>query len=210
MGNGTRIEMFIAICALISSAVAVFIAWDQGRVMRAQQHADVLPVLQIDGILSNESYGSELGLRITNTGVGPARIYSANLMIDGTPVESLAPVFESLPFTRNVSWRNVAGRSLAPGSVVTPLSLKWKPEEIDQGELLAFGQTTDTWTLQICYCSVFDRCWQTERLGSSFADVVDDCELSEPDIFTELGLQSPIIDAYRNEQAASAEQGEPE
>ncbi|MEL7130550.1 MAG: hypothetical protein AAGK23_13485, partial [Pseudomonadota bacterium] len=134
MGNDNKVEMFIALCALVSSMVAVFIAWDQGRVMRAQQHADVLPVLQIDGIISNETFGSELGLRISNTGVGPARIYSVALAINGTPVDSLTSIIQELPFTPNVSWRNVAGRSLAPGSDIIPVSLKWKPGEIDQGE----------------------------------------------------------------------------
>ncbi|MEO0883170.1 MAG: hypothetical protein AAFY34_10595 [Pseudomonadota bacterium] len=210
MGNDNKVEMFIALCALVSSMVAVFIAWDQGRVMRAQQHADVLPVLQIDGIISNESYGSELGLRITNTGVGPARIYSVDLTIDGERVDSLVPIIEGLPFTRNVSWRNVAGRSLAPSADIVPVSIKWKTGEIDQGELLAFGQTSETWIIQICYCSVFDRCWKTRRLGSSFADRVDSCDLSETDIFTELGLQSPLVRGAEGGGVRTVEQGDAE
>ena len=35
MGNGNKVEFLVAICALIASAMAVFMAWDQGRVMRA-------------------------------------------------------------------------------------------------------------------------------------------------------------------------------
>lgn len=35
MGTGNKVEMLIAICAVLTSAIAVFIAWDQGRVMRA-------------------------------------------------------------------------------------------------------------------------------------------------------------------------------
>ena len=41
MGTGNKVEMLIAICAVLTSAIAVFIAWDQGRVMRAQQHGAV-------------------------------------------------------------------------------------------------------------------------------------------------------------------------
>ena len=48
MGTGNKVEMLIAICAVLTSAIAVFIAWDQGRVMRAQQHGAVYPVIQID------------------------------------------------------------------------------------------------------------------------------------------------------------------
>ena len=32
MGTGNKVEMLIAICAVLTSAIAVFIAWDQGRV----------------------------------------------------------------------------------------------------------------------------------------------------------------------------------
>ena len=33
MGTGNKVEMVIAVCAVVTSALAVFIAWDQGRVM---------------------------------------------------------------------------------------------------------------------------------------------------------------------------------
>ena len=48
MGNGNKVEFLVAICALIASSMAVYMAWDQGRVMRAQQHGAVFPVLQVD------------------------------------------------------------------------------------------------------------------------------------------------------------------
>jgi len=53
MGNGNKAEMLIAICAVLTSVIALFVAWDQGRVMRAQQHGSVYPVLQVDGFVSS-------------------------------------------------------------------------------------------------------------------------------------------------------------
>ena len=33
------------LAAAIAALIALFVAWDQGRVMRAQQHASVMPIL---------------------------------------------------------------------------------------------------------------------------------------------------------------------
>ena len=52
MGTGNKVEMLIAICAVLTSAIAVFIAWDQGRVMRAQQQGATI-ILRLDARASS-------------------------------------------------------------------------------------------------------------------------------------------------------------
>ncbi|HCX12097.1 MAG TPA: hypothetical protein DHU81_17525, partial [Hyphomonas sp.] len=80
MGTGNKVEMLIAICAVLTSAIAVFIAWDQGRVMRAQQHGAVYPVIQIDGFVSTSVDTASMGIRVSNSGVGPALIEQVRML----------------------------------------------------------------------------------------------------------------------------------
>ena len=64
MGDGNKVEFLVAICALITSIMAVYMAWDQGRVMRAQQHGMVYPVLQVEGSSTNTSSYSSIGITV--------------------------------------------------------------------------------------------------------------------------------------------------
>lgn len=190
MGNGNRVEMFIAICAVISSIAAVYIAWDQGRVMRAQQHGEVFPILQVDGYFSNTNEFSELGIKVSNRGVGPALIESVVLEIDGERVDSLHSRLAELPGNYDTSWESITGRALAPGQTATPLDMRWRKEDASVERLSAVAASAASWRLKICYCSVFERCWQTERLGNARAERVARCERAETDIFNDLGARN--------------------
>ncbi|MEM9669841.1 MAG: hypothetical protein AAF950_13025 [Pseudomonadota bacterium] len=193
MGNGNKVEMFIAVCALISSAAAVFIAWDQGRVMRAQQHGEVFPIIQIDGFANNNSRRSALGVRVSNSGVGPALIENVELEIDGETVTSLESQLAGLPDGYNLSWADLTGRALAPGEQQTPVEISWPREAVVVEPITRFALSTEDWQLRICYCSVFGRCWRTSGLGTARADSVDACERGETDVFAELGTHLPLI-----------------
>ncbi len=87
MGSGNKAEMLIAVCAVITSAIAVFIAWDQGRVMRAQQHGAVYPVVQVEGFVSSDQDFASMGIRLSNSGVGPALIERVSVLKGGEPLE---------------------------------------------------------------------------------------------------------------------------
>ena len=43
----SNLQSLGSVAAITVSVVALYVAWDQSRVMRAQQHADVWPALQI-------------------------------------------------------------------------------------------------------------------------------------------------------------------
>lgn len=192
MGTGNRIEMMIAVCALVSSMMAVYIAWDQGRVMRAQQHGEVFPVIQIDGFATNNTERSALGLRVSNSGVGPALIESVVLEVEGEPVESLDQQLATLPDGYDLSWASLTGRALAPGAQTTPVEIAWRRNDIEPEEIASFAaNSTANWRLRICYCSVFNRCWRTNSLGTARADRVATCEQHETDIFADLGNRPP-------------------
>lgn len=187
MGNGNKVEFFVAICALFSSIIAIWVAWDQSRVMRAQQDGMVFPVLQINGFVSTEEDNVSMGVNIENSGVGPALIESVRAYDNGKLIESLEPYRESLASGYNISWAGLIGRAVAPGNEFDAISLEWSREKITQTQLntavLAWGELD----VEICYCSVFQKCWIT-NMQTVRAKAVDVCEPSSKDIFEEFGM----------------------
>ena len=191
MGTGNRVEMLIAICAVLTSAIAVFIAWDQGRVMRAQQHGMVYPMLQLDGFVSRQSASVSMGLRVENSGVGPALVESVSASVDGKPLEQLDSYRSTLPPGFELSWTGLAGRAVAPGKSLDALRFEWAANQISDAQVNAALQDWSGIDFQICYCSVFRRCWTT-GLMQSRSTPVETCPSSDLDLFEEFGMSGSL------------------
>jgi hypothetical protein len=206
MGNGNKAEMLIAICAVITSAIAVFIAWDQGRVMRAQQHGAVYPVVQVEGFVSFNASMASMGVRVSNSGVGPALIESVRVLHDGTALETLAAYVDRLPPNYEHSWSSLIGRAIAPGAEVEPLRVDWPRETVSSEQLNAAALEWGDLDVEICYCSVFERCWIARSIGMgrgmARAEPVNRCERSEADIFEAVAdmARAPATDMHEAEQ----------
>lgn len=192
MGNGNKAEMLIAVCAVITSAIAVFIAWDQGRVMRAQQHGAVYPVVQTDGFVSTGGETVSAGLRLSNSGVGPAIIENVRMLKDGEPIESLKPYLDRLPAGYERSWTSLTGRAIAPGAEVMPLRFDWPREAVTNEELARVSTEWGALNLEVCYCSVFERCWTSTSIGMARSNRVEKCTRSDTDIFADVANLAPI------------------
>ncbi|WP_018148309.1 hypothetical protein [Henriciella marina] len=194
MGNGNKAEMLIAVCAVLTSAIAVFIAWDQGRVMRAQQHGAVYPVVQLEGFVSSSAETTSMGLRLSNSGVGPALIERVDMLKEGEAIDSLGPYVAQFPPGYEQSWSSLIGRAIAPGDEVIPLRVDWPRDMVSADERNAAAAAWSELDVEICYCSVFNRCWTTQGLGMGVsmtrAERADSCERSETDIFEAVANQA--------------------
>ena len=195
MGNGNKAEMLIAVCAVITSAIAVFIAWDQGRVMRAQQHGAVYPVLQADGYVSADPQLRQIGLKFRNSGVGPALIESVTFLDSDQKVASLVPYSARLPEGYDLSWSSMVGRAVAPGEEIAALRFSWPTDGISAADQSAAALSWGSLTAEICYCSVFKRCWEIKGLAeNSPARRVKACKRSEEDVFEALSTATQVQD----------------
>lgn len=200
MGNGNKVEFLVAICALLTSIVAIWVAWDQSRVMRAQQHGMVFPVLQVDGFVSTQNNTISMGLSLSNTGVGPALIQSVTATVAGTPLASLEAYRESIAPGFDISWAGAAGRSLAPGSNFDALRLTWDREDITQDQIRATLADWEEIDFEFCYCSVFEKCWTVE-VGVSRPQPVKACPLQTIDLFNEFGEGSVMSPPLPQDEA---------
>lgn len=183
----TNHQALTAVGAMVVGLAALFVAYDQARVMRAQQHAAVVPALQVDGFQTATPNSYAIGLRVQNTGVGPAMIQSVTLTQDGEARATPEAFLASLPGGRDISWTQLTGRAMAAGETATPISIAWPRDAITTDQLYDAVSAWDGWDLQICYCSVFDRCWITSPVGGARARRVDHCPVSDDDPFANLG-----------------------
>lgn len=183
----THNQSLTSMAAILVSMIALYVAWDQSRVMRAQQHGAAYPVVQVDGFVNSTTEHISIGVRLANNGVGPALIRDISLTRDGVQQTDLNDLLDDLPGEYDLSWSALVGRALAPGEDVTPIRMSWAQGSVDPDVLRSVASEWDNWDLTICYCSVFERCWISSPAGGAAAEPVRRCESAGPDLFEALG-----------------------
>ncbi len=180
-------ETFGAIGAIVVSIAALFVAYDQAVVMRQQQHAAVWPIMSLDVSINQDDSSNMVGISTSNAGVGPAIVYSAIPTVDGEPIATWGQLSELLfeeetgvPFRIGTS--SVVG-VVAVGEDVEALAISWDRSEEGDALLLSLvermvGGTLGQLSMEICYCSVFDRCWVAGLMDQTYPDQVNSCEAS--------------------------------
>ncbi len=148
--------------SVLALAVSVFAlalgAW-QTRLMQSQARASVWPYLSIGYTYSNNIDADAFIWTIDNNGVGPARVQSVTLSLDGKPMRNWAEVLAVLGTSKHL---NTAITSFA-GSVIPPNTNRETTVSAirvnDQEFGMLFKNAIDRFRMDICYCSVYDECW---------------------------------------------------
>ena len=158
-------DFALPIAALFVSFVSIYIAWHHSQALKELVHqnerlveANSLPYLQISG--SNDK--GTLRFNAVNECVGPARIVTAEVLVNGTPVPSLEQLVARCCGTagyEGISSSSLQGRMVRPGDTVTYISLPQTPDNMPQASLLDRARQADRIVTRLCYCSVFDDCW---------------------------------------------------
>ena len=185
-----NLEVTAATSAIIVSIAALFVAWDQSQVMRAQQHAAVWPMLNATVSLDNAEDTHFLSLDIRNVGVGPALIKYSEVEVNGKPVSTfdnfdqqvLAPLRNQ---SRSIRASSLSGM-LGAGENRNALQISWQMSEetspkFAEVTMSFLGGNSVEINMEICYCSVFDRCWQTNNEQSADPHPVEECPKMEMD-----------------------------
>lgn len=176
-----RLDFFIAIAALLVSAFTAATLLYQTRVIGDQFAATIWPYVSVG--TTYDSNGE--AIEITNDGLGPAMIRSAQLTVDGNPVRSwndyvrVLALDPSLRRTFEGSRRafiSSSGRAVLSMSSVGP-STTLRPGESDQLLRISLAQDVPAGafakhvvTIELCYCSLNGACWTLHstpgRMGS--------------------------------------------
>jgi len=196
------IQAIGTIAAALAALIALFVAWDQGRVMRAQQHASVMPILAASVSLNHTDEQFELVVAVRNDGVGPAFVESVRILSGGEPMQTMAQFQETvLPeaFHEFASFNGGTLRgALGAGREQRLISFFWdETEENSQAlQVLLGALVADPAHMQVetCYCSVFHQCWMAQPGEGARAEPIRTCPNAGDDVFAQWS-------ASRTEQA---------
>jgi hypothetical protein len=172
-------EIILSVAALVTSGVSVFIAVQHGRVMDKMLQANSLPFLTVfSGDYVNGSYVSHLTLR--NEGVGPARLMSFRVALDGKKLHTMQDFLDiccnkQLPAnglaTSNAYERFIPARGESE-------IFEYRRQGDADPVWDKFDQARARLHYDICYCSVFDECYSwiafaatAERVASCPVDM---------------------------------------
>ncbi len=173
LGRGVRLDLVIAVCALLISSVAAGASWWHARVLVAQTNvlqeqlgAQVWPYVSFSTSLD----GDAVRLSLANDGLGPAVLRSATLTVDGKPQHNFIAMMHAIlgqhvlaqlrrgqraGFGVDVS-DETPGIVLRPGDTNTVFKLT--------SNVLAprFASAFERIDIRLCYCAIIPgKCWQT-------------------------------------------------
>jgi hypothetical protein len=150
-----RVDRWLSIAAGVGAVCAVAISLYQVGLAREQQRASAWPYLS-----QSNSYvpGQPYTRQVENQGVGPARIRSFEVLVDGRPVRTWGAAVQALTGKAD---SGLVYSSFGRGSVLPPGTtrpLLWLPPG-NQAQVFWEAAQTRLETV-ICYCSIYDECWQ--------------------------------------------------
>jgi hypothetical protein len=152
-----RVDRWLSIAAGIGAICAVAVSLYQAALARQQQRASAWPYLnQSNSYVDGQPYTRQ----VENQGVGPARVRSFEVLVDGRPVRTWDDTVHALTGKGDpglVYSSFGRGSVLPPGTVRTLLRLR----PGDQARAFWQGAQTRLDTM-ICYCSIYDECWKVD------------------------------------------------
>jgi hypothetical protein len=156
-----RLDLVIAICALFVSSLATAASWWQSRVVAQQLSSQVWPYLSVQ----NSYDRTAVSLTISNEGLGPARVRSIVLSLDGKPRRTLTDVLDAIAPAKR---RTLHGTftDLAPGSVIRVGGTVTLFKIGDRSTMLALVRNYRRLQLAVCYCPIIPGdCWIVHKSG---------------------------------------------
>ena len=148
-------EFWIAIGALLVSALAMVTSLLQTSIQRNQERAMVWPHLSASAQYSAAGFA----MVAANKGLGPALVHRVQLKVDGEPVDDWGAVLDrALGAGHGFGWdqlqvNDVAGTVIGADESRVMFRIPW-----DERTRKAFGQGLRV-EAQLCYCSFLGECW---------------------------------------------------
>lgn len=185
--KGFRIDLAIAILALLVSTLATAATWWQSRVVGQQLSAQVWPYLAIDTTTGRGA----IRIALVNYGLGPALVRDAVLTVDGKAQHDLPAgvvrmlgdvrLLRKLPKGKGTTTFSLS--SVGPGSVIRPgedralLDVSGNPALAQR-----LIDASPRINLSVCYCSILDQCWRIDFNDANGAPVQTICDAHDPNV----------------------------
>jgi hypothetical protein len=188
-----RMDLIIAVCALLISTLATAASWWQTRATYEQTHiieeqlsAQVWPYV---GIGEGLAKGDTVSFTIENDGLGPAVVRRVAMFVDGRERSNFVDVLHAV-LGPNIQRRRPPGQGIGlnldyggPGFVIRPgdsrAMLSFRSKAFAPTLMRALGRIE----IRTCYCSIVPgRCWHTTSSTSSDPQPVLQCDEDQRDL----------------------------
>ena len=179
-------EMLVGVSAVIIGVCALAVSIYETGLMREQQRAAVIPLLELGRsyfLTGTEAEDDQprLWLHAQNVGIGPARVRDFRVTVDGQAKPTWDAAMRALLRRDQAvaySQSTINGRTIPPDRTVTMFELN--DTDLSEQILAEF----DRLDFEACFCSIFEECWTTRYSTFGVAEGVESCDQSE-DSFTE-------------------------
>lgn|SRR5579862_231089 len=191
-----RLDLLIAVCALLISTLAAGASFWQARVLQEQLGAQVWPYVSI----SENFSGDRVEIAIANDGLGPAILRSATATVDGVPKSNFIDILHAAlgPHLVGRSGRKPkVGLSISsggPGSVLRPGESTVAFGLSSKQYAAPFARSVSRMNFRICYCAIIPgKCWLSDSASTQDPKPVSAC----PEIRNDL-LHAPAMEELLN------------
>lgn len=180
------LQTILAVIGIFTGAVALYAALNEADAVRKQLDASVWPNIEPgtdrwskEAVARREEFAGAEGplfrFTVINSGIGPAKIEAVRIRVDGAAQRDWRSVlglltgeeFGSEGFLFGTS--TLGGRVVRAGEQINPVTLLG-----DKAQALITALDTkgadERFSLEICYCSVYDQCWVTKDDPSTVDD----------------------------------------
>jgi hypothetical protein len=148
----TWAAIFIALCSL---GLSLYSGYEDRRYKRLS----VRPEIQLSFYYTK---GTGAGWTLWNSGLGPGRIKWCEVTVDGQPKKNWREVASSFRFTQGAKKINYL-HSYPAANVLIKSGFSDKIFWFEDEALVEdVKQNRERVKIRICYCSLYDECWQTE------------------------------------------------
>jgi len=150
-------QTLLSVAGVFIAVVALYAALSESAAVREQTAAAVWPFVQLSIQNSDSGDTAEFTVSFTNAGVGPAKMRTMQLIIDGESTRDWADAVtrQGGHLIDGVSRNFISNRVLSPGESVD--SFHTNDPELARKFQEAMSNTENYITF--CYCSIFNECW---------------------------------------------------
>lgn len=171
------LQTVLAVIGIVTGSIALYAGLTEADAARKQQEAAVWPMLQM-AINDYDVEAREPVFRILarNAGIGPARISGFRVTVGGRPQTDWNQAMTTLAGSHEGVLRSYfSGRVLSAGEEVEVVVARGG---IARAALARIHDAPTRLDWEVCYCSVFDKCWVSNSSGQSWlraATLVEAC-----------------------------------
>ncbi len=176
---GTVVAIVLSSLALGASIYQGIQMRVQNSLMLAQAKTSVWPYVLVTEQDDPTPGKQQFSWRLENNGVGPARIESVVVQLDGKTYRNWSDIVAQLVPERDVHFaRHSVNGSLLPPSLNRDTAVDMIDLSDPQAAKVLYD-AKDRFRFDVCYCSIYDDCWIAQWKGPKAARPVARCQRNE-------------------------------